>query len=181
MPKRLSIPAISAVLALGLSGCGLLNDINANSQAPSSVDASKQAGKPPPARTTETRKPSVKQQTAVATKNSKDQEGGKSPDATKEDAPRGEAGVPKLVGLNQTQVAEVLGPPMAETEKAPGKVWRYWNSRCSLEVSLYLDIQSRAYRVISYEVTNHDHSSGGRSACLAELPKSKLQPATYER
>lgn len=85
-----------------------------------------------------------------------------------------------LVGLDQSEVTKALGPPMAETEKAPGKVWRYWNSNCAVDVSLYLDVQSRSYRVLAYEVTNHDNSAGGKRACLADLPKSDIQPASYD-
>jgi hypothetical protein len=111
----------------------------------------------------------------------KAQEGAKPVDATKEEQNvQSERKTVNLVGLDQSEVAKALGPPMAETEKAPGKVWRYWNSRCAVDVSLYLDVQTRSYRVLAYEVTNHDNSPGDRNACLAELPKSSLQPASYD-
>lgn len=114
----------------------------------------------------------------TADKEDKEKEGEKpSASIKEEDGTQAEASDLKLVGLDQTELARALGPPMAETEKAPGKVWRYWNSHCVVDVSLYLDVQSRSYRVLAYEVTNHDNSAGGKSGCLAELPKSGVQPA----
>lgn len=111
----------------------------------------------------------------------KTQGGAKPADATKEEQNvQGEPKAVNLVGLDQSDVAKALGPPMAETDKAPGKIWRYWNSRCAVDVSLYLDVQSRSYRVLAYEVTNYDNSPGSRNACLAELPKSNIQPASYD-
>jgi cytoskeletal protein RodZ len=179
MLKRLSKFLLLAALPLSMAGCGVIDELPFGSSQSSTV--SQQSGaKARPVRPVEAKKPNAgTTQSASTTTISKNQEGTKPSETTKEEnASRVEASSVNLVGLDQTQVAKILGPPMAETAKAPGKVWRYWNSRCAVDVSMYLDIQSRAYRVLSYEVTNHDSSTGGRSACLAELPKSNLQPAS---
>jgi hypothetical protein len=174
MPNQLSKLLFSVVLAAALGGCELADQLPFGSQAASPPAASTTSSKARPARTTAakpgdapapTAPKNDERQTAVASKKEEGQ-------------PQAEASTPNLVGMSEAQVAKVLGPPMAETEKAPGKVWRYWNSRCAVDVSLYLDIQSRAYRVLSYEVTNHGNSSGGRSVCMAELPRSNIQPTS---
>jgi hypothetical protein len=180
MPKSLSKPVFVFLLPLLASGCGVLDGTPFGATQSASVSPQQSAAKPRPARSVDGRKPAdgAAQPTTTA---SKSQEGTKPSDVPREEnASRVDGRTLNLVGLDQTQVAKILGPPMAETEKAPGKVWRYWNSRCAVDVSLYLDIQSRAYRVLSYEVTNHDNSTGGRSACLAELPKSNLQPTSAD-
>ncbi|MGE0152931.1 MAG: hypothetical protein AB7R90_09955 [Reyranellaceae bacterium] len=174
--------AVAAGLALSLGGCGVTEESNSVSTETSAASQKNVAAKPPPKRPPAVAKKPRAATAAGAATDDKNQEGAKPSDPTKEEnESRAEAATPNLVGLEQAQVARILGPPMAETERAPGKVWRYWNSRCVLDVSMYLDIQSRAYRVLSYEVTNHDNSAGGRSACMAELPKSNLQPASYDR
>jgi hypothetical protein len=179
MPTRLSKITLCLLLPLLASGCGIIDSSPFGANQSASVSQQQSAAKPRPARPIDSKKPADGVAQPTTTTASKSQEGTKPSDVTKEESvSRVDGRTLNLVGLDQTQVAKILGPPMAETEKAPGKVWRYWNSRCAVDVSMYLDIQSRAYRVLSYEVTNHDNSAGGRSACLAELPKSNLQPAS---
>ena len=180
MQKRLSILPLMVGAAFLLNGCDLLQTSTSNAAVSSATTSKSQtanasrSGRP----VAESKKSTVaargdKAQTAAST-----QEGTKPAGATKEEGEsQAERKSLNLVGLDQTQVAKVLGPPMSETEKAPGKVWRYWNSRCTVDVSMYLDVHSRAYRVLAYEVTSHDYSAGGRSACMAEFPKSNVQPA----
>lgn len=180
---RLSTLFIPVGAALLLSGCDLLESSTSKTAlSPVTISKPSTANGPRSARVpADSKKATVaargdKAQTAVST-----QEGTKPAGASKEEGEsQAERKSLNLVGLDQTQVAKVLGPPMSETEKAPGKVWRYWNSRCTVDVSLYLDVQTRAYRVLAYEVTNHDYSAGGRDACLAELPKSNVQPASLD-
>ena len=179
MPIRLPKLTLPFLLPLLASGCGIVDSLPFGANPSASVSQQQSAVKARPVRAVDSKKPADGAVQSITTTTTKSQEGTKPSDVTKEESTsRVDGRTLNLVGLDQTQVAKVLGPPMAETEKAPGKVWRYWNSRCAVDVSMYLDIQSRAYRVLSYEVTNHDNSAGGRSACLAELPKSNLQPAS---
>jgi len=180
---RLSKLFILVGAALLLNGCDLLESSTSKAAvAPAAISKPSTATSSRSTRVVaDSRKSTVaargdKAQTAGST-----QEGAKPTGASKEEGDsQAERKSLNLVGMNQTQVAKVLGPPMSETDKAPGKVWRYWNSRCTVDVSLYLDVHSRAYRVLAYEVTNHDYSAGGRDACLAELPKSNVQPASLD-
>jgi hypothetical protein len=183
MPMRLSRLFILVGAALLLNGCDLLENSTskiamspATVSKPSTASGSRSGRAPADSKKTTVAARGDKAQTAAST-----QEGTKPAGASKEEGDsQAERKSLNLVGLDQTQVARVLGPPMSETEKAPGKVWRYWNSRCTVDVSLYLDVHSRAYRVLAYEVTNHDYSAGGRGACLAEFPKSNVQPASLD-
>lgn len=183
MPIRVSRLFVLVGAALLMNGCDLLESSSSKAAvSPTAISKPSTAANSRSTRAGANSRQSTvaargdKAQTAVST-----QEGTKPTDASKEEGDsQAERNSLNLVGLDQTQVAQVLGPPMSETDKAPGKVWRYWNSRCTVDVSLYLDVHSRAYRVLAYEVTNHDYSAGGRGKCLAELPKSTVQPASSD-
>jgi hypothetical protein len=74
-----------------------------------------------------------------------------------------------LIGLDERHVTALFGTPSTEREQAPGKSWVYENGRCVLDLSFYLDVQSRVFRTLAYEVTSHDNSAEGRRLCVAEL------------
>jgi hypothetical protein len=75
----------------------------------------------------------------------------------------------RLVGRDEARIRALLGPPAEEQDAAPGKIWRYRTPRCTLDVSLYPDVQGRVFRTLAYEVTSHDHTDQGRRLCLVEL------------
>jgi len=149
-----------------LSACGALDRIAGtsnghNSQAISASDEKKPVSSKPRAaavrKAAPDKNPPTQKNDQVGS-NNKNENG-------EENDPRADDDVQNLVGLDQTRVSRILGPPMAETEKAPGKVWHYWNSECKLDVSLYLDVNARSYRVLAYEVTNHDNSPWRGGVC----------------
>jgi hypothetical protein len=85
-------------------------------------------------------------------------------------AARPEAGDPvRLVGQDESRIQALFGRPNEEVEAAPGKIWRYTQSNCRLDVNLYPDVQTRVFRTLAYEVTSHDNSDEGRRTCLLEL------------
>ena len=75
----------------------------------------------------------------------------------------------RLIGLDERHVAALFGTPRMEREQAPGKSWVYESGRCKLDLSFYLDVQSRVFRTLAYEVTSYDNSAEGRRLCVAEL------------
>jgi hypothetical protein len=84
-------------------------------------------------------------------------------------AARPEEGPLRLVGQDESRIQALFGRPNEEVEAAPGKIWRYTQSNCRLDVNLYPDVQTRVFRTLAYEVTSHDNSDEGRRNCLLEL------------
>ena len=80
-----------------------------------------------------------------------------------------------LMGKSEGQVRAMLGPPSSVEERAPGKTWHYRDGRCSVDVQLYPDVQTRQFGTLAYEVKSDDNSDEGRRDCLARL-RSRAQP-----
>jgi hypothetical protein len=109
----------------------------------------------------------------------------KSGDSSKPDDPKSEpqqataatAPAPPvtLVGKSEGQVRAMLGPPTSVEERAPGKTWHYRDGRCSVDVQLYPDVQTRQFGTLAYEVKSDDNSDEGRRDCLARL-RTRAQP-----
>jgi hypothetical protein len=75
-----------------------------------------------------------------------------------------------LVGLDSTQVQKMLGPPAEESDRAtPAKSWRYRYAQCTLDMTLYPDVQTQVFRVLSYEVNGNDGTEQGKRQCNAGL------------
>ena len=78
---------------------------------------------------------------------------------------------------NEGQVRALLGPPTSVEERAPGKTWHYRDGRCSVDVQLYPDVQTRQFGTLAYEVKSDDNSDEGRRDCLARF-RSRAQPGS---
>lgn len=74
-----------------------------------------------------------------------------------------------LVGKSEGQVRAMLGPPTSVEERAPGKTWHYRDGRCSVDVQLYPDVQTRQFGTLAYEVRSDDNSDQGKRDCMARL------------
>jgi hypothetical protein len=74
-----------------------------------------------------------------------------------------------FVGMDERQLVALLGPPTSEEDQAPGKTWRYRKSHCTVDLTLYPDVQTRIYRALAYEVISNDNSPDGKRLCLAEF------------
>lgn len=79
-----------------------------------------------------------------------------------------------LVGKSEGQVRAMLGPPTSVEERAPGKTWHYRDGRCSVNVQLYPDVQTRQFGTLAYEVKTDDNSDEGKRDCMARL-RSRAQ------
>jgi hypothetical protein len=74
-----------------------------------------------------------------------------------------------LIGLDEAHLQALLGPPTVQEDRAPGKTWKYRNGRCTLNLSLYPDVETRVFHTLSYEVTSDDHTDEGKRLCMVEL------------
>jgi hypothetical protein len=82
-----------------------------------------------------------------------------------------------LMGKSEGQVRALLGPPTSVEERAPGKTWHYRDGRCSVDVQLYPDVQTRQFGTLAYEVKSDDNSDEGRRDCLARF-RTRAQPGS---
>jgi len=99
------------------------------------------------------------------------------PKAGPQQATAGPVPAVNLVGKSEGQVRALLGPPTSVEERAPGKTWHYRDGRCSVDVQLYPDVQTRQFGTLAYEVKSDDNSDEGRRDCLARL-RSRAQPGS---
>lgn len=69
----------------------------------------------------------------------------------------------RVVGLTENALAQWLGPPANTREESPARVWRYEGIECAFDVFFYLDLVSREFRALRYEVKG---SSNDDQRCL---------------
>lgn len=74
-----------------------------------------------------------------------------------------------LVGMDESQLRALIGPPSSQQDLAPGKEWLYRHGACTVDLTLYPDIKTQAYRVLSYEVTSDNDIGDRKRHCLADL------------
>lgn len=79
-----------------------------------------------------------------------------------------------LVGKSEGEVRALLGSPTSVEERAPGKTWHYRDGRCSVDVQLYPDVQTRQFGTLAYEVKSDDNSDEGKRDCMARI-RSRTQ------
>ena len=93
-----------------------------------------------------------------------------SPDAkTETPAETGDSSSGKLIGKSESEIRALLGPPNTVEERAPGKTWRYRDGKCTFDIQLYPDVQTRQFGTLAYEVKSDDNTDEGNRACLAQF------------
>lgn len=85
-----------------------------------------------------------------------------------------ESPAPVLTGYRETELRTLLGPPTSTEDRPPGKQWRYRNGKCTLDIQLYPDVETKQYGTLSYKVKSDDDTDEGRRLCLAQL-QSRIQ------
>ena len=79
----------------------------------------------------------------------------------------------RVVGLTETALAAWLGDPANRREESPARVWRYQGAGCVLDVFLYLDLVSRQFRALSYEIRN---ANSDDQRCLSPVFAGRGDP-----
>lgn len=75
----------------------------------------------------------------------------------------------RLVGLDQEQTVEILGPPTVTGSEDPATVWTYTAGNCSLDLMFYLDLKSQRFHALAYRVNTEKASEEARRECLAKV------------
>jgi hypothetical protein len=85
------------------------------------------------------------------------------------DTPVAEFATPQLVGLSEEQLTGLLGTPTARAGDGPGRHLYYRMPQCTLNLSLYPNVDTHIFRLLSYEVTGNDGHDYGKQICRSEL------------
>src|SRR5262249_52321295 len=85
----------------------------------------------------------------------------------------GEAPDIGAVGMDESKVRELFGPPLTEEDNAPERKLKYHTGACSVEFALYPDVDTRTYRILTLEVSSDDGTAKGRRSCVNQL-KSRI-------
>jgi hypothetical protein len=87
--------------------------------------------------------------------------------------PASEVRPQRVVGLTENALAQWLGPPANTREESPARVWRYQGIECAFDVFFYLDLVSREFRALRYEVKG---SSNDDQRCLQPVFAGRGSP-----
>lgn len=79
--------------------------------------------------------------------------------------------LPELVGLNEDEVSRLLGRASNRREEPPATVWEYRSRTCALSLFFYMDMESKRFRALAYDVSTTDGTKGDRALglCLKQI------------
>jgi hypothetical protein len=89
-------------------------------------------------------------------------------------APPKEAPPVDLAGASENKLRALLGAPGSEEDHPPGKRWQYRDGKCTLDIQLYPDVQTKQLGTLAYKVKSDDNTDEGQRLCVAQL-QSRLQ------
>jgi hypothetical protein len=76
-----------------------------------------------------------------------------------------------LIGKNQGDVRDMLGPPTTTQNAAPATIWRYTAQTCSLDVFFYMDLGTNTLRALTYDTKRTEAGTNDEtsSQCLGTI------------
>jgi hypothetical protein len=77
--------------------------------------------------------------------------------------------IDELIGWNEAEIRTVFGAPAAQEDHAPTKRWVYHAKQCTMNVTLYPEVETRQFQALNYEVNADDGSAKRQQACIAEF------------
>jgi hypothetical protein len=98
-----------------------------------------------------------------------DKEKEKAEDKDTKRAELGTQGVDRLIGLSESEIESALGMPMLQEDRAPTKLWVFRSRSCTINVTLYPDVETRQFHALAYEVTSDVHTAERTRQCIAEF------------
>ena len=75
----------------------------------------------------------------------------------------------KLVGMTRGEVKELIGFPVAVADRPPATVWSYRSGGCALDVFFYLDVGSKTFRALTYQVKGDKGADIAPTLCLGQI------------
>jgi hypothetical protein len=80
---------------------------------------------------------------------------------------------PELIGLDQSGVMRLLGPPTEKSDEPPATVWRYKTASCELDLFFYLDLRSGRMRTLHFSFKGEGTEVARRQECWRSLVASR--------
>jgi hypothetical protein len=77
--------------------------------------------------------------------------------------------IDELIGWNESEIRTVFGAPAAQEDHAPTKRLVYHDRQCTMDVTLYPEVETRQFQALNYEVNADDGSAKRQQACVAEF------------
>lgn len=77
--------------------------------------------------------------------------------------------IDEMIGWNESEIKTVFGTPAAQEDEAPTKRWTYRTKQCTLNVTLYPEVETKQFHALNYEVNSDDGSAKRQQACVAEF------------
>jgi hypothetical protein len=74
----------------------------------------------------------------------------------------------QLIGLDEASLRSLLGQPAATEEAAPSKLWIYRRRQCTMNITLYPDVETRKFYALNYEVSGNDGSTR-QQQCITQF------------
>jgi len=78
----------------------------------------------------------------------------------------------KLMGLTYEDTEAAAGKPVATREEPPATVWRYQTEDCVVDVFFYMDLATKQFRAVSYDVKPSKKTADAQRTC-AQLAKPR--------
>ncbi len=82
----------------------------------------------------------------------------------------------QVIGLTQTEMVELLGPPAEQEDRAPAKVWHYAGRSCSVSVIFYPEVESLTWRALNLEIEERGNRPASEPVCLGEIAAATRKP-----
>lgn len=78
-----------------------------------------------------------------------------------------------LLGKNEYETRDILGPPSVIRAAASATIWRYQTDDCSLDLFFYMDLGTRSLKTLDYEFKTLPSATENpsNSACVAHIRK----------
>lgn len=96
------------------------------------------------------------------------------PAPTEQNLPKTAQLVPqRLIGLDQREVTDLLGPAIRTREVPPAVVWEYRLDACALDIFFYLDLANKRFRALAYDMKSADGKEGKALALCLDRLKEK--------
>jgi len=74
-----------------------------------------------------------------------------------------------LTGKTEAELRALLGAPTSEETHPPGKQWRYRDGKCTLDIQLYPDVETKQFGTLAYKVRSDDDTDEGKRLCIARV------------
>jgi hypothetical protein len=78
-----------------------------------------------------------------------------------------------LLGLDERQTIDLLGPATSIESRPPSDIWHYKGSRCELELAFYMEMRSGRMRTLHHAFKNRAGTAAQAEACLTAIVQER--------